>query len=131
MKNFLTKLKILLHNEINVMEKERKIADENKFFQFIKTVKEYSTVITLTITAFTLIAVIVGYYLSLNATLQAVKSAEANNEQRDNVEHPTFVTEKQLEGKLTVMQGGINVINDNVKSLQGYFHLVPKDIPEK
>ena len=113
------------------MEKERKIANENKFFQFIKTVKEYSTVITLTISAFTLIAVIVGYYISLNATLQEVKSAEASNEQRDNAEHPTFVTEKQLEGKLTIMQGGINVINDNVKSLQGYFHLVPKDIPEK
>ena len=131
MKNFLTKLKIILHNKINVMEKERKIANENKFFQFIKTVKEYSTVITLTLSAFTLIAVIVGYYISLNATLQAVKAAEASNEKLDAVQHPTFVTKDELKNDLTVMQSGINTINDNVKSLQGYFHLVPKDFPEK
>ena len=93
---------------------------KNYFIRIVKTIREYSTVITLSISFITLIIVAVTYFTALNSRSLATASDLQNNDNTDRIEHQQF---KDAIKSISVDYASID---KRLNNIEAYFKIVPK-----
>lgn len=94
--------------------------DKNKIATISETIKANLALVVTTITIITTLTGIITYFVVSNNLLHSVAQAQAIDEQTNANAHATFITHQEMNMKL-------DSIDTRLKSIEGYFHIVPID----
>ena len=97
-------------------QKKQTTQKAGRFASFFKFIKDWATVISISISIITLAVVVISTLVSNNYRINSIAQAQESNEK----EHTAFVSHQELDLQLTAIKSDTTDIRQEVRDINNY-----------